>query len=118
MRIDQINMGELVEYKPDRLKRYRTQQRFKALERDNFECVVCRFLSEFSSKADEVHHVYGRGNWRTRKKYEHYSNLLSICNRHHHDYHFVKRLTNKKLMIQCLDYANNRDRFLDDTNRF
>jgi len=91
--------------KNEDLRKYRKKHRYKALVRDNFKCIVCEYQG-VDRDADEVHHVYGRGVWNTRKKYEHYSKLLSICQPHHYDYHFVKKITSKELIITCLGYAN------------
>lgn len=114
---DQIDMANRAESKlsgqrerADKLAKYRKQQRFKALERDDFKCMVCRYLGLPSRDADETHHVYGRGTWNTRDIYEHHRVLLSICNEHHRDYHFIKKTTSKELMEKCLKYANSRDR--------
>ena len=89
---------------------YRKKQRYKALVRDEFQCMVCRYLGLPKTAATEVHHVYGRGNWKTRDIYEHYRMLISICRAHHHDYHFVRKTTDKQLMEKVLKYANERQR--------
>ncbi len=64
------------------LKAYRQVNKLLAIHRDSNLCAVCFFLHDKKKRADDVHHVYGRGqkagDWRER-----YINLLCVCREHH-----------------------------------
>ena len=80
-----------------KLQRYRTEQSRIAIERDNYVCRRC------GAAGCEVHHVHGRGNWRTREHYEHSSKLLTLCWQCHARCHRLTPLLAKTELIEILE---------------
>ena len=85
--MDTYNLIELI--KTNRLmKFYKSkewrQMRIKALQRDNYECCMCRDKGKYR-KADCVHHI------KEVKEYPELSltfdNLMSLCNTCHNEVH-------------------------------
>lgn len=87
---------------------FRSIQVSLAKNRDNNQCVFCFFENGVNKKAEEVHHVYGRGrkadDWR-----ENYLNLLCTC-RDHHPQPIKTPAGNKTMQYveDVLDQANRR----------
>lgn len=74
----------------EKLKKYRSIQRAEVIERDGGLCQWCLHMKNKRHQGYEVHHVYGRGNWNTRLKYEHKDKLVSLCLMCHYNYHHVQ----------------------------
>jgi hypothetical protein len=87
------------------LKVFREDQRFLALERDGGWCCWCLDKKHLLEPAVEVHHVYGRGTWNTKEKYERYECLLSLCRSCHQGFHDHGTITREQL-IELLGKVN------------
>ena len=60
------------------LKAYRRRQYELAYLRDDGKCAICWFKKDVINKAEDVHHVYGRGKTKQSSK-EKYTSLLCVC---------------------------------------
>lgn len=85
---------------------YRSVQRMLVIDRDDGSCVICWFKHGRMRKANEVHHVYGRGkkagDWR-----EQYTRLMCVCKECHMQAPPAQdRHSKQAWVIELLDKAN------------
>lgn len=80
-----------------KLRKYRAQQAIIAFARDGMMCRRC------GAAGVDVHHVRGRGNWRTREEYESFRNLVTLCRDCHARCHHVAPLIPKQEIIEILE---------------
>ena len=90
------------------LKEHRKEQYKLAIERDRGLCVICKRKHGCTRKADDVHHVFGRGrsasDWR-----ECYRSLMCVCRECHPQPIRIKGASkNLEWVEELLDNANNK----------